>query len=60
MTVEARDLRLSGADENGDPQTEIVTLDGLTPVTTVGRWKGSPTVSDVTGTAADPMGDDDG
>ncbi len=34
----ARTLCLEGLDENGDTQTEDVTLDGLTPVTTVGLW----------------------
>ncbi|MCP3937768.1 MAG: hypothetical protein GY708_20645 [Actinomycetia bacterium] len=34
----ARTVRLQGLDENGDPQSEDVTLDGTTPVATVGLW----------------------
>ena len=35
----ARTVLLSGLDENGDEQTETVTLNGTTAVTTVNLWK---------------------
>lgn len=36
----ARTVQIIGIDENADQQTEIVTLNGLTPVTTTNQWLG--------------------
>lgn len=46
-------ILITGIDENAQTQTEIVTMDGTTPVTTVGQWLGVNRVTVLSSGSAD-------